>query len=78
MTQHQMSGQRKKDLAKESKKHESVGKKDKQGRLLSSKFKEERVSIVRECQMLQTGQLITDDGVTTGNEESLVTMSKTA
>lgn len=42
-----MSDQRKKDLAKESKKHGSVGKNDKQGRLLSWKFKEERVSVLR-------------------------------
>lgn len=36
-----MSGQRKKDLAKENKKHGYVGKKDTQGGLLSRKFKEE-------------------------------------
>lgn len=53
-----MSNQRKKDLAKEIKKHRSVEKKDKQERRLSFKLKEDRVSIIRGCQMLQRGQLI--------------------
>ena len=56
MIHHRMSGQRKKDLAKESKKYGYVGKKDTQGGLLSQKFKEERVSTMRDCQMVPRGQ----------------------
>ena len=53
MTQHLMSGQRKTDLAKESKKHGSIRKKDKQGGLVVEIQGRKSFNNERECQMLQ-------------------------
>lgn len=56
-----MSGQRKKDLAKESKKHRSIGKKDKQGGLVMEI--QGRKSFHNESDECYRGQLIRDGRV---------------